>query len=43
MHLMTLDEVRAAIADGRLKHSLGLSALSRVFPLWELPFTPARS
>lgn len=43
VHLMTLDEVRAAIADGRLKHSLGLSALSRVFPLWELPFTPARS
>lgn len=35
--LMTLDEVKAAIVDGRVRHSLGLSALSRVFPLWELP------
>lgn len=41
VHLMTLDEIREAIADGRLKHSLGLSALSRVFPLWDLPYTPA--
>ena len=39
VHLMSLDELRAAIADGRLRHSLGLSALSRVFPLWELPYT----
>lgn len=39
VHLMTLDETRQAIADGRLKHSLGLSALSRVFPLWDLPYT----
>jgi len=38
VHLMTLDEVRAAIADGRLKHPLGLSALSRVYPLWDLPY-----
>lgn len=37
VHLMTLDEVKDAIAGGRLKHSLGLSALSRVFPLWEYP------
>ncbi len=37
VHLMTLDEVRHAIATGRLRHTLGLSALSRVFPLWELP------
>jgi len=37
IHLMTLDEVRQAIADGQCLHSLGLSALSRVFPLWELP------
>ncbi len=40
VHVMTLDEVREAIADGRLRHSLGLSALSRVFPLWKLPYTP---
>jgi len=37
VHLMTLDEVKAAIVEGRVRHSLGLSALSRVFPLWELP------
>ena len=41
VHLMTLDEVREAITDGKLKHPLGLSALSRVYPLWELPFTAA--
>ena len=37
IHLMTLDEIRQAIQAGRLRHTLGLSALSRVFPLWELP------
>ena len=34
VHLMTLDEVRIAIAAGRCLHSLGLAALSRVYPLW---------
>jgi len=38
VHLMTLDEVKAAIAVGKVRHSLGLSALSRVFLLWELPY-----
>ena len=38
VHLMTLDEVKCAIAEGNLKHPLALSALSRVFSLWELPF-----
>jgi len=38
VHLMSLAEIRAAIDSGRLKHPLGLSALSRVFPLWELPY-----
>lgn len=33
VHLMTLDEIKEAIAVGRLRHPLGLSALSRVFPL----------
>lgn len=37
VHLMSLEEVKDAIADGRLKHSLGLSALSRAVPLWEPP------
>jgi 8-oxo-dGTP pyrophosphatase MutT (NUDIX family) len=41
VHLMTLDEIKQAIVDGRFRHTLGLSALSRVFPLWELPFTPS--
>ena len=39
VHLMTLDQIRHSIAAGGLKHPLGLSALSRVFPLWEqLPY-----
>ena len=40
VHLMTLDEIKKAIAVGKLKHPLGLSALSRVFPLWDLPYFP---
>ncbi len=39
--LMTLDEIKAAIAAGRIKHPLGLSALSRVHCLWDYPFSPA--
>lgn len=41
VHLMTLEEIREAIASGKLKHPLGLSALSRVFPLWDLPYVHA--
>lgn len=40
VHLMSLDEIKECISNGRLKHPLGLSALSRVFPLWDLPYTP---
>ena len=40
VHLMTLEEIKEAIAVGKLKHPLGLSALSRVFPLWDLPYCP---
>ena len=36
--LLTCDEVKAAMQDGSLKHVLALSALSRVFDLWQLPF-----
>jgi hypothetical protein len=32
-----------AIASGQLRHLLGLSALSRVFPLWDLPYFPPTS
>ncbi len=38
VHLMTLDEIRGSVTAGRLRHPLGLSALSRVFPLWKLPY-----
>lgn len=35
--LCTLDEMKLAIREGTLRHSLALSALSRVFDLWDLP------
>ena len=38
VHLMTLDEIVDALESGRLRHVLALSALSRVFPLWRLPY-----
>jgi len=41
VHFMTLDEIKEAISAGRLRHPLGLSALSRVYPLWEFPHTSA--
>lgn len=41
VHLMSLDEIKEAIDSGRLKHPLGLAALTRVFPLWELPYVVA--
>jgi ADP-ribose diphosphatase len=37
VRLMTPDELRAAFAAGELKHTLALSALSRVFQLWDPP------
>ena len=39
VHLMTLADLREAITAGRLRHTLALSALSRVYSLWELPYT----
>jgi len=41
VHLMSLDDIKEAIDAGRLKHPLGLAALTRVFPLWELPYVAA--
>jgi ADP-ribose pyrophosphatase len=35
VHLMTLADIQGAIEAGRLRHTLALSVLSRVFPLWE--------
>jgi len=35
VHLMRLDAVRTAVEAGQIKHTLALSALSRVFPLWQ--------
>ena len=39
VRLATLDEIRAAMQDGSLRHVLALSALSRVFDLFG-PFDP---
>jgi 8-oxo-dGTP pyrophosphatase MutT (NUDIX family) len=38
VELMTTEQVQAAVVDGELKHALALSALSRVYQLWPLPF-----
>lgn len=36
VRLLSLEEIRHEIEIGRLRHSLALSALSRVFDLWSL-------
>lgn len=38
LEFMTQEQVRAAVIGGELKHALALSALSRVFPVWPMPF-----
>lgn len=38
VELHTPDELKQEILNGSLRHSLALSALSRVFQLWDLPF-----
>ena len=38
VHLYTIEQVRSAIVNGSLRHVLAISALSRVFDLWTLPF-----
>lgn len=35
VHLMSIDEVKDAIADGRFLHPLGQAAMSRVYELWD--------
>jgi len=37
--LLNQDQLKAAMNDGSLRHVLALSALTRVFSLWDLPFT----
>lgn len=39
IEICDLESLRAAIEDGSLRHSLALSALSRVYELWRLPHT----
>lgn len=34
VHLMSIDQVKTAIADGRFLHPLGQAAMSRVYQLW---------
>lgn len=41
LELMTQEQVRAAVVSGELKHALALSALSRVFSVWPMPFEQA--
>ena len=41
LEFMTEEQVRAAVVSGELKHALALSALSRVFPVWPMPFEQA--
>ena len=38
LEFMTQEQVRAAVVSGELKHALALSALSRVFSVWPMPF-----
>jgi ADP-ribose pyrophosphatase len=38
VELMSEAAVRAAVQSGELRHALALSALSRVFDLWTLPY-----
>lgn len=35
VHLMSLDEVKEAITNGRFLHPLGLAAMSRAYQLWD--------
>ena len=35
LEFLSLTGIRAAMADGRLRHALALSALARVFPLFD--------
>ena len=41
LEFMTQEQVRAAVVSGELKHALALSALSRVFSVWPMPFEQA--
>lgn len=43
VRLMSSDDLRGAFAAGRLRHTLAISALSRVLPLWDLPFPSGES
>jgi 8-oxo-dGTP pyrophosphatase MutT (NUDIX family) len=38
VELMDVDQVKQVVQSGELKHALALSALSRVYQLWPLPF-----
>ncbi len=35
VHLMSVEQIKGAIADGRFLHPLGLAAMSRVYSLWD--------
>lgn len=41
LEFMQPAQVRESVESGELKHALALSALSRVFPVWKMPFAQA--
>ena len=41
LEFMTKEQVREAVVSRELKHALALSALSRVFSVWPMPFEQA--
>ena len=41
LEFMTKEQVCEAVVSGELKHALALSALSRVFSVWPMPFEQA--
>ena len=41
LEFMQPAQVRESVESGELKHALALSALSRVFPVWNMPFAQA--
>ncbi len=39
IEICTLEQLKDAMKNGYLRHALALSALARVYPLWDLPHT----
>ena len=35
VHLMSIDEIKKAIADGRFLNAIALTAVARAYPIWD--------